>query len=120
MSQHMRDMVEGLRDTTLELKAGAEARKTIIGQLERSKVSFTQFTWIIGILLAIWMGVQAVIWTELKTSKDELVKKIDSQNTEADFQRNQTIRMLGDLRDQVLRLEWRFDAHTGTEERKKK
>ncbi len=64
------DKFEDIADCLQELKTGGEKRWDAIGK----KVSWSIFTWIIGILLLIWMATQGFILTRIEAVGAHVIK----------------------------------------------
>lgn len=107
------EVLAHLKDTLVELKRGAEDRKKLIDDLEKRKVSLKIFGWILGVLVSIWLGIQGVVWSELKVSRAEIIDKIETSDKMDMEKRGETWRRLDDLKSQVNRLEWRMDKIEG-------
>ena len=105
-----------------ELKEAGNKREAKI----MARIPWTTFIWIIGLLLAIVLGIQAVIWGELKANRNEIINnrneiinKIESSDKEDGLKRSETWRRLEDLKTSVIRLEMKIENHLNNHQGKK-
>ena len=63
-----------IHDSITEIKGDLKNGVVAFKELEKGKLSWRTFTWVIALLMGVWMATQGVIWSEIKHVGQNLIK----------------------------------------------
>ena len=68
------EIMDSIHDTLREIKESLKNGSSQFLDMEKRKLGWGTFTWVVSVIMIIWLACQGVIWNEVKSVGSKVIK----------------------------------------------